>query len=411
MKRAIGISLFVLLATFSGYSETANLGLKTVVIDAGHGGKDPGAVSADKITYEKSLTLDIAKKLAEKIRKAYPEVSVRMTRSDDSFVSLDSRAVKANDLDAQLFISIHINSCKSTSPNGYSIHVLGQSSHSKKDLFAYNMDVCKRENSVILLEDDYTTRYQGFNPADPESFIFMQLMQNAYLEQSLRFSQTVYDCLEGGPIKNGRGIWQNPFYVLWKTAMPAVLIELGFLSNPEDLAVLRSSEAREQLAGRVFSAFVQYKVVYDESVKIKPAKDTVAKEPVKKKEEVKKEEVKKEEVKKEEVRKDTARTVKVDTAAKALFPARQEKQPLVIKIKYGTQIFTLSRQLSENDPALLGYKPVKITFGNFTKYIIGVSEDLGEAEKYFAAIKEKYPDAYFVEIGIDGSVSRYSPTK
>jgi len=396
MKRAIGISLFVLLWTAASFAATANLGLNTVVIDAGHGGKDPGAVSADKVTYEKSLTLDIAKKLAEKIRKSYPEVNVRMTRSDDSFVSLDSRAVKANDWDAQLFISIHINSCKSTSPNGYSIHVLGQSSHSNRDLFAYNMDVCKRENSVILLEDDYTTRYQGFNPADPESFIFMQLMQNSHLEQSLLFSQTVYDCLDGGPIKSGRGIWQNPFYVLWKTSMPAVLVELGFLSNPEDLAVLRSSDARDKLAGSIFSAFIQYKTVYDESVKIKPEPEPVAKDTVKK----------------EIAVKDTVKkTVKVDTAAKALFPVRPEKQPRVIKVKYGTQVFMLSRVLPENDPALMGYKPIKISSDKFTKYIIGVSEDSAEAEKNFVSIKKKYKDAYMVKIGIDGSVSRYSSAK
>ena len=161
-----------------------------------------------------------------------------MTRSSDKFVELRDRAEIANKAGANLFVSIHINSSFSTSPNGYSVHILGQSSNKNRDLFAYNMDVVKRENSVILLEDDYSTKYQGFDPSNEESFIFMQLMQNAFLEQSLLVASVISEKLKGGPIKADRGIWQNPFYVLWKTAMPAVLVELGFISNNSDLAVL-----------------------------------------------------------------------------------------------------------------------------------------------------------------------------
>ena len=157
-----------------------------MVIDAGHGGKDPGAVSSDKKTYEKSIVLDIAQNLSERIRKAYPDVKVVMTRSSDKYVTLNDRAEIANKADADLFISIHINASAKNSPNGYSVHILGQSSDTNKDLFAYNMDVCRRENSVITLEDDYTTKYQGFDPSDPESFIFMTLMQNSYLEHEIR---------------------------------------------------------------------------------------------------------------------------------------------------------------------------------------------------------------------------------
>lgn len=156
----------------AGNDSRNKLGLNTVCIDAGHGGTDPGCVSKDKKTYESKIALDIAKRLSEKIKASYPTVKVVMTRSTDKYITLGERADIANRNNANLFISIHVNTAAATSANGYSIHVLGQSSKKNRDLFAYNMDVCKRENSVIMLEDDYSTKYQGFDPTDPESFIF-----------------------------------------------------------------------------------------------------------------------------------------------------------------------------------------------------------------------------------------------
>ena len=168
----------LLFFSHDGYSANdGKLGLKTVCIDAGHGGKDPGCVSKDKNTYESRVALDVAKRLSEKITAAYPDVKVVMTRTTDTFISLGDRADKANKNNADLFISIHVNTVSSSSPNGFSIHVLGQSSKKDRDLFAYNMNVCKRENSVMMLEDDYSTKYQGFDPSDPESFIFYKLIQ------------------------------------------------------------------------------------------------------------------------------------------------------------------------------------------------------------------------------------------
>ncbi|MBR5925595.1 MAG: N-acetylmuramoyl-L-alanine amidase, partial [Bacteroidales bacterium] len=242
------------------------LKLRTVVIDAGHGGKDAGAVSKDKKTYEKTFTLAIASKLSEKIKEEYPDIKVVMTRSTDKFVELRDRAAIANKAGGQLFISIHINSAYSTSPNGYSVHILGQSSNKNRDLFAYNMDVVKRENSVILLEDDYSTKYQGFDPSDEQSYIFMSLMQNAHLEQSLLVASIISEKLKGGPVKADRGIWQDPFYVLWKTAMPSVLVELGFISNANDLSILKQEKNRDELAVRLFEAFKESKTVYDGSL-------------------------------------------------------------------------------------------------------------------------------------------------
>ena len=204
MKRTIYLLLAAVLTCIQAGAQ--DFSLSTVVIEAGHGGTDPGAVSRDGKNYEKTFTLDIAQKLSDKIKAECPGVKVILTRDKDKSVALNDRAAIANKAGADLFISIHINSASSTTPNGYSVHVLGKSSNKNRDLFAYNMDVCKRENSVILLEDDYTTTYQGFDPSDPESFIFLQLMQNSNLEQSLAFAELVADNLKGGPISTGRGM-------------------------------------------------------------------------------------------------------------------------------------------------------------------------------------------------------------
>ena len=355
MKRTICILAAIICSIFTAAGE--NLGLTTVVIDAGHGGKDAGCVSKDQKTYEKTLTLDIATTLAGKIRKAFPEVKVVLTRSDDTYVTLDDRAEIANDAHADLFISVHINANEKTSPSGYSVHVLGQSSNKNRDLFANNMEVCVRENSVIMLEDDYSTKYQGFDPSDPESYIFMMLMQNSHREQSLRFAEEVQTKLAGGPIKNDRGVSQDPFYVLWKTSMPAVLVELGFISNSTDLAALRKQSGRDDLAQRLFEAFRDYKKFYDESLRFDGGAAETARE----------------------------RRPRGDVAA--------ENDGTV----YAVQILASGRP--QNDPSIfMGYTPMVIEAGALSKYFIAVSDSREEAESKLPKIRRKYPDAFLVEI-------------
>ena len=251
--------LFAVLATASivpAAAEPGSLKLKTVVIDPGHGGHDAGCVSRDRKTYEKNLTLDISRRLAGKIREAFPDVKVIMTRNEDKYVTLNGRADIANSAGADLFISVHINAQeKGTSANGYSIHCLGQSAKEGNDLFSKNLELCKRENSVILLEDDYQTKYQGFDPTDPQSYIFFSLMQNAHLGHSLLFAEDVAQAMKGGPIVRSRGVSQDPFWVLWRTAMPSVLVEVGFISNPTDLKVMNSADGRDKIAANLLQAF------------------------------------------------------------------------------------------------------------------------------------------------------------
>ena len=377
MKHAISIILSLFLAAIIAPAQNnRSLNLSTVVIDAGHGGKDAGAVSKDQETYEKTLALDIANRLAAHIKKGFPTMRVVQTRSTDEFVELRERAAIANRAGANLFISIHINSSKSTAPNGFSVHILGQSSDKDKDLFASNMDVVSRENSVILLEPDYKTNYQGFNPSDPESYIFLQLMQNSYLEQSLLFASSVSQHLDGGPIKANRGISQNPFYVLWKTAMPAVLVELGFISNLEDLSELLKESSRQDLADRLFYAFREYKEQYDGTVELTPdaQPEPAAVQPQ---------------------AKPAQQATVVETPAAPASP-----------ILYGTQIFAISRPLKDGDPRFLGWKPEVVQLGSLYKYIIGVSTSPDQARKNNVAIKKEYPGSFMVSIS-DGVTTRF----
>lgn len=351
MKRTICIFVALLCSVLVAAGK--NLRLSTVVIDAGHGGKDAGCVSKDQKTYEKNLTLDIATSLADRIREAYPDVKVVLTRSTDKYVTLDDRAKIANDAQADLFISLHINANDRTSPSGFSVHVLGQSSNKNRDLFANNMEVCMRENAVIMLEDDYSTKYQGFDPSDPESYIFMMLMQNSHREQSLRLAEEIQSRLDGGPIKVDRGVSQDPFYVLWKTSMPAVLVELGFISNSEDLTQLRKKSCRSDLAERLFLAFADYKSFYDESLHLDAG-----------------------------------------SGAGAAGAAVRDEEESVL---YGVQILASSRP--QDDPSIfMGYTPKVIRSGNLSKYFIAVSDSREETESCLGRIRKRYPDAFLVEI-------------
>jgi len=415
VKHAICIALSLLLTAIIAPAQNNTLKLSTVVIDAGHGGKDAGAVSKDSKTYEKTLALDIANRLAARIRAELPSVKVVQTRSTDVFVELRERAAIANRAGANLFVSIHINSNKSTSPNGYSVHILGQSSNKDRDLFAYNMDVVSRENSVILLEDDYKTNYQGFNPSDPESYIFLQLMQNAYLEQSLLFASAVSQHLEGGPIKANRGISQNPFYVLWKTAMPAVLVELGFISNQADLAELLKEDSRQDIADRLFEAFKEYKSEYDGTIDLSRPEAKPAEKP----QPTATQPAVKPQADPSETRA-TLGTVRGGTTSEANGGAERSEavsersaggvapvpaQP-ASPVLYGTQIFATSRPLEEGDPRFLGWKPEVVRLGSLYKYIIGVSESPDQARKNNVAIREEYPGSFMVSIS-DGVTTRF----
>jgi len=350
--------------------------LETVVIDPGHGGKDPGCVSRDGKTFEKDIVLDIGLRLSKKIKEGYAGgVNVKMTREDDRFVELENRAVTANKAGANLFISIHVNAVeKGTTANGYSIHCLGQSKKKGNDLYSKNLDLVKRENSVITLEDNYKTKYQGFDPSDPQSSIIFNLMQNAHLSASLSFAEEVADAMGDTPIKTNRGVSQDPFWVLWRTAMPAVLIEVGFITNPDDLAKMRTEEGREAIAENIYKAFCSFKAKYDSSMTVDKPEESVSAQEVS--QELPPREVVKEEVKEQ----------------------APSKEQSAAGPQYGVQILATSKDMDLKDPFFRGYKPMLIKSGKLNKYIIAVSSNLREVKNKYPEIQGKFPDSYLVKI-------------
>ena len=380
MKRSIRPVLAVLAALLAAsiVPERAagqdRLKLSTIVIDPGHGGHDPGCISADKKTQEKAIALDIAQRLSRKIGESLPGVKTVLTRSSDKFVTLSGRADIANDLGADLFISIHVNAqAKGTSANGYSIHCLGQSSREGNDLFSKNLDLIKRENSVILLEDDYKTRYQGFDPTDPQSYILFSLMQNAHLEHSLVFAEEVANAMKGGPISHNRGVSQDPFWVLWRTTMPAVLVEVGFITNANDLRALRSPEDRDRIAESLLKAVKAFKKRYDNSTAATTAPERAAKPEAA-----------------------PAAESKPEPAAEPEAEPAPEKAVESSGVVYGVQVLATSKKMKPTDAFFKGYAPLEVRSGKLYKYILVAGDDLAAVRKKKKELDKKFPGCFLV---------------
>lgn len=222
-----------------------------VVLDAGHGGKDPGAVG--RRVKEKDINLEIVLKLGALIKKNHPDVKVIYTRTKDVFVELGERAKIANRNKADLFISVHTNAAQSKSAKGTETYALGLAKTEE------NLEVAKRENSVILLEDDYTTKYEGFDPTSAESYIMFDFMQGAHLEQSISLASDVQQQFKTTAKRGDRGVRQAAFWVLRATSMPSILIEVGYITNTEEENYLAQSSSREKLAESIYKAFSRYK--------------------------------------------------------------------------------------------------------------------------------------------------------
>ena len=225
--------------------------IQTVVIDAGHGGKDTGALGS--FSYEKDVVLAIALKLGEYIKQNFTDVKVIYTRDSDVFVPLHERADIANKNNADLFISIHANANDNHNAYGTETYAMGLHTNER------NLEVAKKENSVITLEDDYTTRYEGFDPNSTESYIIFSLMQNTFLSQSLNFASFVQEQFKDRARRLDRGVKQAGFLVLWKTSMPSVLVETGFITNPAEEKFLNSETGQDYIASAIFRAFRDYK--------------------------------------------------------------------------------------------------------------------------------------------------------
>lgn len=374
-------SLCILFMTGAGapaadvQSGSGHLGLKTVVIDPGHGGKDPGALGKSRNMHEKHIVLAVAKKLGDKIKAAYPDVKVIYTRSTDIFIGLHERAMVARRNNADLFISIHCNGSSSSSACGSSVHILGQNSNNsrnKTDYFERNMSVAQRENAVIVLEEDYKTKYQSFDPSSPESYISHQLQWMAYYESSLLFASEVVDNLIKHPLTPRKIVVdQDIFQVLVEANMPAVLLELAFVTNPNEYRYLSSEAGQNEIAGRLFKAFESYKTKFDASVNVSVSQQSAPKpaaEPA----------------------------VKEQKEEPAAGPQNEQR-------RFGIQIMGLGRKLSKGDSAFKGLDIYSVKEENSTiyKYIYGSFDSEDKAREALPAVRKKFPEAFVV--GIEGN--------
>ena len=331
-----------------------------IVIDAGHGGHDHGAVG--EIVNEKSINLAVGQRLGKLIEKRMPDAKVIFTRNNDNFVTLQGRCDIANRSKGDIFVSIHTNSVDAKNPNrtkvcGASVYTLGLNRAST------NLDVAMRENSVMKLEDDYSTTYCDFDPTSAESYIMFEMAQNAHIDQSIRLADEIQRELITTAGRRDKGVRQAPFWVLVRTSMPAVLVELDFICNPESERFLASDKGRDDLAQAIYNGIATYRRGLKTPAKAgKPAKS------------------------------DRTNDSSATDAGKKNSKATENK------IVYKVQILTSDKPLSKNDSRLSGLTDVdSYRHGGAVKYTVGSFATPAEAQKCLEKLKRRFPDAFVIK--------------
>ena len=273
-RNAIALLLLAALflcTSFTGDKKTTNSKIRTIVIDPGHGGKDSGTMGTKRFKiYEKHVALAVSLKLGDYIKNAFPNVDVVYTRDSDVFLELNERTELANNVNADLFISIHCDGFTNSTPSGASVFVMGMSK------LKANMDIAIRENSAIYMEDNYQQKYEGFDPKSAESYIVFSLMQNTHLNQSLKIAEEVEKEFSTKANRKSRGVKQAPFYVISRTNMPSILIECGFLTNFKEEEYLHSEIGQEYIASAIFRGFKAYKENYEGITSEKESEEPIA---------------------------------------------------------------------------------------------------------------------------------------
>lgn len=353
-----------------------------VVIDAGHGGHDPGA--SGKITKEKHINLKVALKVGNLIKSNCQDVKVVYTRNKDVFIPLDRRAEIANNAKADLFISIHTNAlAKNRTMKGASTYTLGLA---KSDA---NLEVAKRENAVILYESDYQTRYAGFNPNSAESYIIFEFMQDKYMEQSVHLASQMQKQFRQTCRRADRGVHQAGFLVLKASAMPSILIELGFISTPEEERFLYSEAGSSTMAQGIYRAFLNYK--REQEIRLTGVSHTIV----------------------------PAEPLDIETAATTESPSDNEQRSAEAAasgnrmpasnppagqqktsradITFKVQILTASRPLAQNDRRLKGLKGVEYyKEKGIYKYTCGASADYNQVLRTRRSLLPRFKDAFII---------------
>ena len=352
-KRLIFIFLVLLLAILPGSDIEADDEpkdkVRVVVLDAGHGGEDPGALG--KISREKDIVLNITLQVGKYIEENFDDVKVIYTRKNDVFIPLHKRADIANSNKADLFISIHANWASNSRIIGTETFALGDQRSEK------NLEVVMKENSVITLEEDYTSHYEGFDPTSAESYIIFSLMQNTYLEQSLSFASYVQDQFRTRVQRTDRGVKQDIFLVLWKTTMPSVLIETGFLTNPTEEKFLMSDQGQTYIASAIYRAFKEYKQ---------------------------------------------------DIESRSIFSidpeiiSETDPEGQVDNIYFTVQIASSSRQLKEDHDIFTSFDDVHmLRKDKYYKYAVGHFDEYADALNYSRSVREKLQGAFVIAVKND----------
>lgn len=389
--------LFTLLATTLVTISMTAAEEFVVVIDAGHGGKDPGAQSANHKVNEKDIALSVALRTGELIHKRHPEVTVKYTRRTDVYVTLNGRAQIANKAKADLFISIHCNAAESKDAYGAEVFVLG----SEDNRTNANLNAAKRENSVILLEKDYKETYQGFDPNSPESYIIFEYLQGEYLKESIELAQNVQKELCSTAGRSNRGVHQAGFLVLHATTMPSILVELGFISNAAELKLLNSADGKEKFSNSIANGFdTYYKTLANKN------KSSIQDAQTGTKDVTPKIEVKAEEVSSntgEKADKETAITSKTantkeeakngNEAKPSTLEPTQQTSSTVFKI----QFLLVDEALPANNSKLKGLPQVSYYVeGGKYKYTCGDNTNLDAVLELKKKVAETYSDAFVV---------------
>ena len=385
MKKRLFVFLWIT-CTFVALATAASRKF-TLVIDAGHGGTDAGAVGA--ITKEKHINLNVALAFGRLVERNCPDVRVIYTRKTDVFVPLHARADIANRNKADLFISIHTNALpRGRISRGLETYTLGM--HRAAD----NLDVAKRENSVILIETDYKERYQGFDPRSAESYIMFEFMQDRNMAQSVDLAKYVQrrTCASAG--RSDKGVKQAGFLVLRETSMPSCLIELGFISTPDEERYLHSAAGVEQLGRGIYQAFVDYRNKYDKNIKV-PFKAETRQEvtipAVVPQEEPK---VTPKEEPKAVVNEEPQVAPKEEP--KVIAPEEPQVAAPACPV-FKVQLLASSFRLKPNDVALKGLTEATCyEEGGMFKYTVGASEDYNEISQLRKSILDKFPQAFII---------------
>jgi len=339
-----------------------------LVIDPGHGGKDPGAIG--KKGNEKDINLAVALLAGQSIANEHPDVKIVYTRTQDVFIGLDDRANIANKADANLFISIHSNSInkKKSYISGAEVYTFGIARS------AENLEVAKRENSVIVMEDNYEQKYEGYDPDSAESSMMFEYMMNLYAEQSIDFASMVDKELVNTANRDNRGVKQAGYLVLRKATMPRILIELDYISNPEAENYLLSKSGQKTLARSISNAFTKYKREFDRKGKSST------------------QEISNEQPANLLPDKEDSATTQEQISANPVEPKKTSANGRIYKI----QILASAKRLPDKSPELKGYKADYFIEGKYYKYTYGKSADWNEIYRLWQKSVKDFKDAFIV---------------